>query len=593
MDNFNALSKSAILTKLALDGYFIDLLTLNSFIKEWQIEAIYENEFGVEFFDNTSYEIVLEKLKERYNKTKEGLEGNLKEKYKNEEPSKDVPNLQNEQMVASSFQQDVQNLPQENPLSNSVETVNSSAGVQNVQNDEQVTGFSPVQTEEENINNAVSLDDLTTLAKEGEELYKKEIQNVPVAQDETHSIISNEAAQTQNVQIEDINAVSLDEIQNNVNLAGKAETQEGRKIAKPKETIMPRAMKKLIPAPASPMSCLSLNRSYDETDDAIEEGCPEEYLEEFVETSAEEPTGEYLKDEVSEIIENESFSPEEIEKADNLINNATEAKKATENTPAQNNEENTGAKTEAETKDELDLMQLAQTFAQNLTGGPSSAKDVPPADLEQIFNESYVDPFEDLQDFVRETADEENSEEYKPEEYKSLQEGVPSDLVIPEVHPTISLLPKEMNTSNLTAQDIRDIIRDEISKQSANVVPKPQNGEDIREIIREIVKQATDIAPQNAFKLDISHGTLDMIAKSIAKKIAMKLNSYYKLNSTKQNAKLQQFRERTIELKEKNQMLAEENKRLKFQLMETKETLNSYKPSLFGLFKFTGKKKKR
>ena len=49
MDNFNALSKSAILTKLALDGYFIDLLTLNTFIKDWQIEAIYENEFGIEF----------------------------------------------------------------------------------------------------------------------------------------------------------------------------------------------------------------------------------------------------------------------------------------------------------------------------------------------------------------------------------------------------------------------------------------------------------------------------------------------------------------------------------------------------------------
>ena len=73
MDNFNALSKSAILTKLALDGYFIDLLTLNSFIKEWQIEAIYENEFNVEFFDNTSYEIILNNLKEKYNVKKEHI----------------------------------------------------------------------------------------------------------------------------------------------------------------------------------------------------------------------------------------------------------------------------------------------------------------------------------------------------------------------------------------------------------------------------------------------------------------------------------------------------------------------------------------
>ena len=237
-------------------------------------------------------------------------------------------------------------------------------------------------------------------------------------------------------------------------------------------------------------------------------------------------------------------------------------------------------------------MQLAQTFAQNLTGA-KDAKDVPPADLEEIFSGSYTEPFEDLQDFVRETADEDQADEYQPEEYKSLQEEIPSDIVVPEVQANVSLMPKEMNASNLTAQDIREIIRDEISKQTANVVPKPQNGEDIREIIREIVKQTTDIAPQNAFKLDISHGTLDMIAKSIAKKIAAKLNSYYKLNSSKQNAKLQLFRERTIELKEKNQILADENKKLRILLAETNRNLNSYKPTIFGLFKFTGKKRRR
>jgi hypothetical protein len=74
MDNFNALSKSAILTKLALDGYFIDLLTLNTFIKDWQIEAIYENEFGIEFFDNNSYLTILNNLKDKYSKAKAGIE---------------------------------------------------------------------------------------------------------------------------------------------------------------------------------------------------------------------------------------------------------------------------------------------------------------------------------------------------------------------------------------------------------------------------------------------------------------------------------------------------------------------------------------
>jgi len=33
-------------------NYFIDELTLNNFIKNWKIDAIYEDEDGVEFFDN-------------------------------------------------------------------------------------------------------------------------------------------------------------------------------------------------------------------------------------------------------------------------------------------------------------------------------------------------------------------------------------------------------------------------------------------------------------------------------------------------------------------------------------------------------------
>ena len=51
--------------------------------------------------------------------------------------------------------------------------------------------------------------------------------------------------------------------------------------------------------------------------------------------------------------------------------------------------------------DEMDLMQLAQSFAQNFTGG--DAKEVPPADLEQIFADadSYTDTFSELQDYVK------------------------------------------------------------------------------------------------------------------------------------------------------------------------------------------------
>jgi len=561
MDNFNALSKSAILTKLALDGYFIDLLTLNSFIDKWQVEAIYENEFGVEFFDNTSYEIILNKLKEKYNKTKEELEGNLKEKYQTKESSAD------------------ESLNAEN------------ASLDNSAPDSDLSFDNKKSLDDMENSDSVSLDEL---AKEGENPAKEE------AKEEYAANISNtepketydnkEAAQVQSIDDKGNDTVSLDEIQNDARLLAENETEkaqnfEDTEASKPYETIMPEAMKRLTPAPVSPMSSVNVNRSYaDCADEADESG----YVDEFKEVSAEE----YLNADTTDIIENESFSPEEIEKANNLINGATESESETEDKSENiSAEADKNVSEEAESGDELDLMQLAQTFAQNLTGGPSSAKDVPPADLDKMFDEPYAEPFEDLQDFVKETQDEEQIEECKVEEYKSLQEGVPSDTVIPEVQEA-SLVPKDTNASNLTAQDIRSIIRDEISRQSAGVVPRPQNGEDIREIIREIVKQTADVAPQNAFKLDISHGTLDMIAKTIAKKIAVKLNSYYKLNSTKQNAKLQLFRERTLELKEKNQILAEENKKLKLQLMETNEVLNSYKPSLFGLFKYTGKKRK-
>lgn len=45
-------NKQDILKSLNDFNYFIDELTLSSFIKNWKIDAIYEDEDGVEFFDN-------------------------------------------------------------------------------------------------------------------------------------------------------------------------------------------------------------------------------------------------------------------------------------------------------------------------------------------------------------------------------------------------------------------------------------------------------------------------------------------------------------------------------------------------------------
>lgn len=47
-------TKEDILKNLNADNYYIDLNALDNFVKEWQIDAIYENMEGEEFFDETA-----------------------------------------------------------------------------------------------------------------------------------------------------------------------------------------------------------------------------------------------------------------------------------------------------------------------------------------------------------------------------------------------------------------------------------------------------------------------------------------------------------------------------------------------------------
>lgn len=528
MDNFNALSKSAILTKLALDGYFIDLLTLNSFIKEWQIEAIYENEFGIEFFDNNSYLTILDKLKVQYNKTKKGLTIPPETKKQEVKPEPEITKAaEKPEMPEIIIEKPVpQPVSDNKPSLDKIQPASAENTVQNIEH----------TVEEENYS-SVSLEDLAANAEAIPQKPAEKTFTEPETNENTVEIIPEYI---------------------------------------PENNILPAAMKNLKPGPVSPNSTIVVDHSY----------IP----------SPSDNNLSYVQNQ-DDLIIDESFTADEIEKANNLINKVnhlpesitetyfdTDKKPArtkqepdkTENTePVQN--QNKDAKS-----DELDLVQLAQSFAQNFTGG--DAKDVPPADLEQIFTESYTDSFSELQDYVQD----------EPAEYASLQEDLPSDIIAPEVPKQATHFDSALtsNNSNLNADDIRSIIREEITRQTASIVPVPQNNENVKEILREIVKQTADVVPQNAFKLDISQGTLDMIAKTIAKKIAIKLNGYYKLNSSKQNEKLQLFRQRTIELKEKNQMLADENRKLKARLLETNRDLESYKPAMFGLFKYTGRKRR-
>lgn len=48
-------SKGDIIKKLSNEGQFIDNFILDAFIKNWHIDPIYEDENGIEFFDDASY----------------------------------------------------------------------------------------------------------------------------------------------------------------------------------------------------------------------------------------------------------------------------------------------------------------------------------------------------------------------------------------------------------------------------------------------------------------------------------------------------------------------------------------------------------
>ena len=52
-------NKQQIIEQISSNGQYIDAFMLDAFIKNWKIEAIYEDENGIEFFDDDA----LDKIK--------------------------------------------------------------------------------------------------------------------------------------------------------------------------------------------------------------------------------------------------------------------------------------------------------------------------------------------------------------------------------------------------------------------------------------------------------------------------------------------------------------------------------------------------
>lgn len=118
-------SKNDILNKLAQDGFFVDYLTLDSFLKKYKIEAIFEDDDGNEFFDKSAYDILVENvlgrkiLKEspKQDSIEETLPADIAQpiEEKNNETEQPVEQVVEESNVVS---QDASEINKEIPLEN-------------------------------------------------------------------------------------------------------------------------------------------------------------------------------------------------------------------------------------------------------------------------------------------------------------------------------------------------------------------------------------------------------------------------------------------------------------------------------------------
>ncbi len=121
-------SKNDIIQKLAQDGFFVDYLTLNSFLEKYKIEAIFEDDDGSEFFDKSAYDILVKNVLKRSPMSQQNnissAENNFNvystpyEQQKNEESV----HVQTQQSQISQFGEQSQNFTQDQGVSSAVES---------------------------------------------------------------------------------------------------------------------------------------------------------------------------------------------------------------------------------------------------------------------------------------------------------------------------------------------------------------------------------------------------------------------------------------------------------------------------------------
>lgn len=105
-------------------------------------------------------------------------------------------------------------------------------------------------------------------------------------------------------------------------------------------------------------------------------------------------------------------------------------------------------------------------------------------------------------------------------------------------------------------------------------------------VLSEMAKKNMDITPpsNNEFKLDISEKTINMVARTLAKKIAKHVNALCSQDMVA-SEKLNILKEHNQKLEKRAKELEDQNKKLRLLLTESNKNLNSYQPSFFGFYR--------
>lgn len=174
------------------------------------------------------------------------------------------------------------------------------------------------------------------------------------------------------------------------------------------------------------------------------------------------------------------------------------------------------------------------------------------------------------------------NENYEQEAPKERKMGILEGAMLAsgqEYEPEITMTPivNPMNQANDDDDDFDDM---SLLSESYEAQEK------FREyVVSELSKKNMDLTPTSGeIKLDVPEQALMSIAKSIAKKITQQVNQIYS-SDVKNSSKITNIQEQNKKMEQRIKELEEQNKKLKLLLIESNKNLNSYKPSILGLYK--------